>query len=54
MGEPLKIVNLTMRMIHLRGFSHKEECNPAVGMEREWVSVKKFGLDALEEPFKSK
>ena len=28
MGEPVKIVDLAKRMIHLSGFSHKDEANP--------------------------
>ncbi len=28
MGEPVKIVDLAKRMIHLSGFSHKDELNP--------------------------
>ena len=33
MGEPVKIVDLAKRMIHLSGFSHKDESNPVGDIE---------------------
>ncbi len=40
MGEPVKIVDLAMRMIHLSGFSHKDESNPDGDIEIEFSGLR--------------
>lgn len=40
MGEPVKIVNLAKRMIHLSGFSHKDEDNPDGDVEIRFTGLR--------------
>lgn len=40
MGEPVKIVDLAKRMIHLSGFSHKDESNPDGDIEIQFSGLR--------------
>lgn len=40
MGEPVKIVDLAKRMIHLSGFSHKDEENPDGDIEIKFTGLR--------------
>lgn len=40
MGEPVKIVDLAKRMIHLSGFSHKDEENPHGDIEIQFTGLR--------------
>lgn len=40
MGEPVKIVDLAKRMIHLSGFSHKDESNPDGDIEIKFTGLR--------------
>ncbi|BBU68002.1 nucleotide sugar epimerase/dehydratase WbpM [Fluviibacter phosphoraccumulans] len=40
MGEPVKIVDLAKRMIHLSGFSHKDEANPGGDIEIQFTGLR--------------
>ncbi len=40
MGEPVKIVDLAKRMIHLSGFSYKDETNPAGDIEIRFTGLR--------------
>lgn len=40
MGEPVKIVDLAKRMIHLSGFSHKDEENPDGDIEIQFTGLR--------------
>lgn len=40
MGEPVKIVDLAKRMIHLSGFSHKDEKNPDGDIEIQFTGLR--------------
>ena len=40
MGEPVKIVDLAKRMIHLSGFSHKDEANPDGDIEIRFTGLR--------------
>lgn len=40
MGEPIKIVDLAKRMIHLSGFSHKDEGNPDGDIEIQFSGLR--------------
>lgn len=40
MGEPVKIVDLAKRMIHLSGFSHKDESNPDGDIEIRFTGLR--------------
>lgn len=40
MGEPIKIVDLAKRMIHLSGFSHKDEANPDGDIEIRFTGLR--------------
>ena len=40
MGEPVKIVDLAKRMIHLTGFSHKDESNPDGDIEIRFTGLR--------------
>lgn len=40
MGEPIKIVDLAKRMIHLSGFSHKDETNPDGDIEIKFTGLR--------------
>lgn len=40
MGEPVKIVDLAKRMIHLSGFSHKDETNPNGDIEIQFSGLR--------------
>lgn len=40
MGEPVKIVDLAKRMIHLSGFSHKDEDNPGGDIEIQFTGLR--------------
>ncbi len=40
MGEPVKIVDLAKRMIHLSGFSHKDEANPDGDIEIQFTGLR--------------
>lgn len=39
MGEPPKIVDLANRIIHLSGFSHKDEANPVGDIEIRFAGL---------------
>lgn len=40
MGEPVKIVDLAKRMIHLSGFSHKDDSNPSGDIEIKFTGLR--------------
>ena len=40
MGEPVKIVDLAKRMIHLSGFSYKDETSPAGDIEIQFTGLR--------------
>ncbi len=40
MGDPVKIVDLAKRMIHLSGFSHKDEANPDGDIEIRFTGLR--------------
>lgn len=40
MGEPVKIIDLAKRMIHLSGFSHKDEMNPDGDIEIKFSGLR--------------
>ncbi len=40
MGEPIKIVDLAKRIIHLSGFSHKDESNPGGDIEIKFSGLR--------------
>ncbi len=40
MGEPVKIVDLAKRMIHLSGFSHKDDSNPDGDIEIKFTGLR--------------
>jgi FlaA1/EpsC-like NDP-sugar epimerase len=40
MGEPVKIIDLAKRMIHLSGFEIKDECHPNGDMEIQYTGLR--------------